>query len=287
MSTPIHSINHVGLAVRDMHDTAARYERMGFVLTPWSVHSGAAKPGEPVTRMGQGNRCVMFSRNYLEILAHEDPATPSPRIEGYLRRHQGGHIVCFGTEDCAAVDARVAGAGFRTSGVIPLQRDVDTPDGTRTAKFERVQFAPDDSPEGYIQAATHLTPEYVYQPRYIAHPNGCTELSDAVMLVDDVERFAERYRRYTGIEPVRAEGGLRMVFEFSTLTFMDGAALQRWAPGSLRPPGPAIAAVGYRCPDLPAQAQRLMSNGVPFLRIEDRLVVPAEEAAGVSTIFLT
>ncbi|MGE0314028.1 MAG: VOC family protein [Lautropia sp.] len=286
MTTPIHSVNHVGLAVRDIADTARRYERMGFVLTPWSAHSGAARPGEPVARMGQGNRCVMFGRNYLEILAHEDPAAPSPRIDAFLRRHQGGHIICFGTEDCAAVDAQLAAAGLKTSGVIPLQRDVDTPEGTRTARFERVQFAPDDSPEGYIQAARHLTPAFIYQPRYTSHPNGCTELADTVLLVDEVERFVARYRAYTGVVPSPVEGGARFAFSFSTLTIVDGGGLSRLAPGSLRPPVPAVAAVAFRCPDLAAQAARLRDNRVPFAEDGERLVVPAEEAAGIAVAFV-
>jgi hypothetical protein len=285
MTIPIHSVNHVGIAVRDMAATAARYEDMGFVLTPWSVHAGAARPGEPVVKMGQGNRCVMFGRNYLEILAHEDPAAPSPRIDGFLRRHQGGHIICFGTEDCAAVDARLGHFGLRSSGVIPLQRDVDTPDGVRTAKFERVQFAPDDSPEGYIQAARHLTPDYVYQPRYTDHPNGCDELADTVLLVDDVGRFAERYERYTGVAPARSDGVARFGFSFSTLTVMDGAAALRAMPGTLRPPTPGIAAVGFHCPDTKAQAGRLREARIPFLMVGDRLVVPAEAASGIAVVF--
>lgn len=282
----IHSINHVGLAVRDMADTAARYERMGFQLTPWSAHSGAARPGEPVVRLGQGNRCVMFDGTYLEILAHEDPAAPSARIAGYLRRHQGGHIVCFGTEDCAAVDARLKGLGLGTSGVIPLQRDVDAPGGTRTARFERVQFAPADSPEGYIQAATHLTPEFVYQPRYTTHANGCTALGDTVLLVDDLPRFRERYARYTGLAPEPVEGGVRFTFPRATsLTIVDGEGAMRLLPATLRPPVPGIAGVGFVCPDRRAQAARLRANRIPFVEVDDRLVVPAEEAAGVAVVF--
>ena len=42
----IDNINHVGMAVRDLAATVARYEAMGFQLTPYSEHSGAWKPGE-------------------------------------------------------------------------------------------------------------------------------------------------------------------------------------------------------------------------------------------------
>jgi catechol 2,3-dioxygenase-like lactoylglutathione lyase family enzyme len=282
----IHNINHVGIVVRDLAATTSRYEAMGFQLTPFSPHSGAWKPGEPVQRLGSGNRCVMFAGNYLEILASEDPSAPSPRLEGYLRHHQGGHIICFDSEDLPSVERRLVRKGLKTSGVLPLQRDIDTPDGVRTAKFERVQFAPDESPEGYIQAARHLTPEYIYQPRYTAHPNGCTELACTVVVVDDLERFRARYEAYTGVPPAARDGEVTFSLSMgSRLQLVDSATALQVLPGSLYPPLPGIAGVGFRCPDLRAQAQRLRACRIPHVESPGRLVVPAEEASGIAIVF--
>ena len=86
----INNINHVGMAVRDLAATAARYEAMGFQLTPYSPHSAAWKPGDPVQPLGSGNRCIMFENTYLEILASEDPKRPAARITNFLKHHQGG-----------------------------------------------------------------------------------------------------------------------------------------------------------------------------------------------------
>ena len=280
------SINHVGIVARHLAATAARYEAMGFTLTPFSPHSGAWKPGAPVTKLGSGNRCVMFGQNYLEILANEDPHQPSERLEGFLRKHQGGHIICFDSQNLPSVEQRLIAQGLKTSGVLPLQREIDTPDGVRTAKFERVQFAPDESPEGYIQAARHLTPEYIYQPRYTGHANGCTALSSTTVVVDDLAAFGRRYAIYTGIAPQAREGEL--VFEFPVLSRLHilsrEAALKR-LPGTLYPPLPGIAAVGFACPDLPAQARRLRTQGIAFAQLDQRLVVPAEEASGIAVVF--
>src|SRR5262245_17835783 len=165
----IDNINHVGMAIRDIAETAPRLERMGFQLTPYSPHSAAWRPGDPVQPLGSGNRCIMFEDTYLEVLCSENPLKQAARIANFLKRHQGAHIVCFNCQDTALVDRRVRGLGYETSGVIPLQRDIDTPNGIRTARFVRSQFAPKDSPEGYVQASTHLTPEYIYQPRYMVH----------------------------------------------------------------------------------------------------------------------
>jgi catechol 2,3-dioxygenase-like lactoylglutathione lyase family enzyme len=110
----IDNINHVGMVVRDLVATTARYEAMGFQLTPYSPHSGAFKPDEPVKPLGSGNRCVMFENTYLEILANEDPAKPAERITNFLKHHQGAHIICFDCANCDHVNRRVRGLGIET-----------------------------------------------------------------------------------------------------------------------------------------------------------------------------
>lgn len=286
MSLDIHSINHVGIAVARIETAAERFETMGFVLTPFSAHSGAWKPGEKVAPLGAGNRCVTFRHNYLEILASEDPARPAERIQRFLAHHQGAHIVCFGTDDAYALDRRLVAAGVKTSGVIALQRDVDTPEGRRTAKFERVQFDPDSSPEGYIQAARHLTPQYIHQPPYMAHPNGATELSEVFLVVEDADAFERRYAAYAG-QPAQRSGAKRtlrfpLVSALSVVPLRDARTV---LPGSLLPPIPGIAGVALKTPGLAALRERFARAGLRFADEGSRLVVPAEEALGLAIVF--
>lgn len=279
-------INHVGMAVRDLALATATFEAMGFQLTPYSPQSAAWKPGDAVKPLASGNRCIMFADNYLEVLGSENPKQQAPRIANFLARHQGAHIICFNSENPHAVDQRLHASQIETSGVIPLQRDIDTPDGVKTAKFERVQFAPNDSPEGYIQSARHLTPEYIYQPRYIVHPNGCTKLVDTIVVVDDLDRFSDRYTRYIGAPLVREGRVARFDFALgSRLTLVhwrDAAAL---LPGTLFAPVPCIAAVSFRAPDLRAVRERLLAKGFTPAEVGERLVVPAEQASGVAVVF--
>ncbi|MGH9099164.1 MAG: VOC family protein, partial [Acidimicrobiales bacterium] len=65
----IDGINHVGVVVRSMDAATAAYERMGFVLTPLSMHAGSPQPGGAIVEYGTGNRTVMFARSYIEVLA--------------------------------------------------------------------------------------------------------------------------------------------------------------------------------------------------------------------------
>jgi catechol 2,3-dioxygenase-like lactoylglutathione lyase family enzyme len=285
-SVDINNINHVGMAVRDLAAATARYEAMGFQLTPYSPHSAAWKPGDAVQPLGSGNRCIMFENTYLEILASEDPKRPAPRITNFLKHHQGAHIICFDCPDCDAVDRRVRGLGIETSGVIPLQREIDTPEGARTAKFVRTQFDPKGSREGYIQASTHLTPDYIYQPRYIRHGNGCVQLAETVLVADDLEAFAQKYQRYLGAAPSRDGNAIRFRLALgTTLTIVDLRNANDMLPGTLLPPIPGIAAVAFRTPALAALRERLAGQGFTVATIGDRILVPAEEACGVAMLF--
>lgn len=282
----IDNLNHVGMAVRDLADIVRRFEAMGFQLTPYSPHSAAWKPGETVQPQGSGNRCVMFANDYLEILASEDVARPAARISNFLKRHQGAHILCFNTQRPQDVEARLRAEGIATSGVIPLQREIDTPDGVRTAKFARIQFAPEHSPEGYVQAAQHLTPQYIYQPQYIVHPNGCDSLRTTFVATSDLDGFAKKYRQYTGLTAKALDHAVQFDFPLGTrLIIVDAAYAPHYLPGSLFPPLPAIAGVAFRCPDLKAQRARLLDHGFAVAEAQRRLVVPAEQACGVAVAF--
>ena len=176
--------------------------------------------------------------------------------------------------------------GIETSGVIPLQRDIDTPDGLRTAKFERTQFAPNDSPEGYIQATRHLTPEYIYQPRYIHHANGCFQLAETILVADDLRAFERRYHNYLNITPEREGDLVRFRLPLgTTLTLTDLKHAPSLLPGTLFPPIPGIAAVGFRTRDLKGTKDRLKANAFTVIETGDRVLVPAEEASGIALMF--
>jgi catechol 2,3-dioxygenase-like lactoylglutathione lyase family enzyme len=282
----IDNINHVGMAVRDLAATASLFEKLGFLLTPFSPHSGAWKPGGPVQSFASGNRCIMFGDNYLEILASEEATKPSPRIANFLERHQGAHIICFNTEHLESVERRLKAGGFSSSGIIPLQREIDTPDGVRTAKFERVQFAPEESAEGYIQAAKHLTPQYIYQARYIAHPNGCERLVDTIVVTENLAGFVRKYSGYLDLTPALEDSAAIFQLPKGTrLVLCTPQFARTLLPGGLLPPLPAIAGVSFCTPDLAGQRRRLQQLGLPFAEADGRLVVPAEITSGLAFVF--
>jgi hypothetical protein len=286
MKGDIDSVNHVGLALRSLDAATKRYEAMGFLLTPLSVHSGSSKPGGPVELMATGNRCAVFPHNYTELLGIVNPGRPDWFFGEFIKKFEGAHIICFGCGDAAVVNERVSSAGIGTSGVIALQRDVGTPEGTRTAKFDCVHFSKAEMPEGLIQAAHHRTPEYIHQARYLSHPNKVVALSNVVLAVADPDAYEAKYAKLTGRQ-ARREGRKR-VFALplvSRVTIVAHDEVRDELPGSLFPLAPAIAGIGYATTDMAGMAARLDDQGIPYVRHDGRLVVPAEAACGVATVF--
>jgi hypothetical protein len=87
------SVNHVGLAVRNLEKAAMRYEALGFALSPLSIHFGSTKPGQPPELMATGNRCAIFPYNYVEVLGIVNPGRPDWSWGNFISRFQGGHII--------------------------------------------------------------------------------------------------------------------------------------------------------------------------------------------------
>jgi hypothetical protein len=286
MNGDIDSVNHVGLVVKDLEAAAKRYEAFGFILTPLSMHSGALKPGDPEIPYGSGNRCAIFPDNYLEIVAHVDKQKYDLFCGKFLQRFEGAHIICFGCGDASVVDRRLRLSGVGTSGVIPLKRDLDTPDGKRTAKFDCVHFDYAATPEGLIQAAYHLTPQYIHQKRYLGHPNKVTALSNVYLAVADPAETAARYEKFTGRKGERQ--GKNFVFKLprvSKVTIMPAANLATELPGAPLHSGPYLAGFAFATSDLPGMAKRLKDRKIRFAEPGDRLVVPADEAFGAAVVF--
>src|SRR5690606_30064107 len=208
----ITGLDHLAVMVRDLPGAGDAYERLGFLLTPVSQHSGARAPGGPVTAWGTANRCAMLSRGYIELMGVIDPSLYDNRVPEYLARYEGMHILAFACDDAASIADRLAREGFGVSGVHGLERALDVPGGRATARFRLVRTPESELPEGRVLAIQHLTPEYLWQERYLDHPNGATALTELAVCVADLDEAAARYRRFLGREATGSAG--RRVFDF-------------------------------------------------------------------------
>ena len=59
---PLHRLDHIVIAVKNLDAAVATYRKLGFTLTPRGLHEGK----------GTGNHCIMFPNTYVELLGIVD-----------------------------------------------------------------------------------------------------------------------------------------------------------------------------------------------------------------------
>ena len=281
----IESLDHVAVVSPRPDELFGSYERLGFNLTPLSMHQGAVKAGDAPIPWGTGNRCAMFKSGYLELLAIIDPARYCGIFPDLLERYVGLHIIAFGCQDVAREHERLDRTGVETNGVVALQRELETKDGMRRARFSLLRPARSEAAEGRINIIQHHTPEHLWQPHLLDHPNRAVGLREVVVCVEDPEEAADRYSRILGISPVSAEGTQRINMAHGRLVLVAADNLLNILPANVPPTIPFIAAftVATDAPD--ATEVLLETGGIPFEKSDGNLVVSADEACGTLLVF--
>ncbi|UFN47475.1 VOC family protein [Roseomonas sp. OT10] len=274
-------LDHVGVCTRDGPALWARWEALGFALTPLARHSAPAVPGGPAVPMATGNRCAMLRQGYLELLAILDPSLPDNGMGQRLDRYEGMHILALAIADAGANLARLRAAGLDIPGVSHLERPVDAPDGPRAA-FSRLPLP--DAPEGRIQLIQHLTPELLWQPRWLEHPNNAVALETVVLASEAPAESAARLSRLAGLplEPDPA-GGYALPLRHGRVRILPPASLEAVLPGVVPPSLPFLAGIVVRTGDGNAAARRLLAGVAADGPLG--LTVPPDRAGGVALAF--
>ncbi|MGQ4601117.1 VOC family protein [Nocardia sp. R6R-6] len=284
----IDRIDHSVLYTTDMDATAATYERLGFTLSPLSMHMGSDRPGGERAPMGAGNRCALFGRTYLELLGLFGDGSVDPwNIRPLIAEYEGLHGYSFGSPDAELTEKRLRAAGLSASGVLPLQRDVDTPTGVATARFQAVHLDRALTPEGLIHAAQHLTPELIHQPRYLEHANGATDLHSVLLVVDDsqIGAVVTRYALVLDVAPV-AEGPLHVFAlpagRVEIVAVSDFGAVR---PDEPVPALPYMAGQTVTVKDVASARKLLQGNGFTTRDLPGGFFVGAAQACGAALAF--
>src|SRR5258708_12284597 len=85
MRKGIAGIDHVIMGVRDLERAHIGWPRLGFTLPPRGGHLG----------QGTANYCIMFARDYLELLGFVTRDDYAHRLEAFLARREGAMSVPF------------------------------------------------------------------------------------------------------------------------------------------------------------------------------------------------
>ncbi|HEY7666482.1 MAG TPA: VOC family protein [Xanthobacteraceae bacterium] len=266
-------LDHVGHFVREPDAASRAFERAGFAPTPVSIHSNAAPDGSR-RLTGTGNVTAMLARGYIEALFKTADTPLARELETALQRHGGVHLAAFAVADAAAAHRRLAAAGFRMQPLVDMQRPVDTGAAAGTAAFTLARLEPGQMPEGRIQILTHRSEAVVWQPRWLAHPNGALALTGLVIAVADPQEAAARFARFTGRQATRSESGQTIELDRGRVELMSAEAFTRLFPEVPVPSLPFAGAYGIRVASLAKLAEFLRRAGLPARRGEAGLVAP-------------
>lgn len=278
------SLDHVGVAVRDLAAARAAYAAMGFRLTPLSVHSGSRTPGGPVEPWGSGNHCAMLGAGYLELIGIVAPDRPSS-VPPLLERYEGAHILAL---RCADAEAAYAELTSRAAHVDPprvLERDAPFgPDGTETrrAAFRNIHCHGAHYAVSHLIVIEHRTPDVLWQPHLTRHPNGAAALVEAVLSVADPATTAERLAALAGAVPeIVGPDRFAVPLERGRISVMTPDAA-RATFGAPPPSEPSIVAITVAVADLERARGEAEAGGLPIRRHGAGLLIPAAAACGVA-----
>ncbi len=282
------TLDHVGVAVRELDVGRAAYERLGFRLTTRSMHSGSPSAGAPVIPWGSGNHCAMFQSGYLEILGLTDPDRYSS-VKDMVARYEGLHIVALGCMNADATYAAMSAKGIPVEAPRALERDAAYgPDGaqTRRARFRNLYVDRARFPDARFLYIEHLTRDVLWQPHLLDHPNGALALEAVYFCAAELAASSERISRATGAVPkMRSPGHAELELARGRLRILDLAAWRARGNDAPRADLPVPAGFGIRVRALDATRELLARNGVST-RVEPNGVwVAPEQGCGAALHF--
>jgi hypothetical protein len=288
------TLDHLGLCTRDLGALTAAWERMGFALSPLAQQSGKRTPDSATEPFGTANRCAFLEHGYIELLGLVDPGLFANGLDRFLARYTGAHICAFGIQDAEGNLQRLRRGGLDIPGIAWLERPVEA--GGPTARFARLPFP--DAPEGRIQLVQHLTPELVWDRRWMGHRNGAIALETAILVTDNPAEATARLSRLTG-QPARPDPLAGFVLTLpgvaggagpfspalpTHLRILPPAALPQVLPGVTPPALPFLAGMVLRTSDQGRSARAVLA-GLPVVEAPDGVMVPPEQAGGAAVVF--
>jgi hypothetical protein len=252
-------LDHVGHFVRDPQAASRALARAGFAPTPLSVQTQPDPAGAPLLT-GTGNVTAMLKRGYVEVLFRTADTPLGLELDAAITRHVGIHLAAFAVADAGSAHQRLQTSGFRVRPLVHMQRPVETEGTLATAAFTIARLEPGEMPEGRIQLLTHRTEQTVWQPRWLAHPNGAIGLTSVVIAVSDLAEAGQRFERLTG-RPARASPfALSFDLDRGSVELVTASAFAVICPQIPIPSLPFIGAYGIEVGSLEI-AERILRQG--------------------------
>ncbi len=284
MAHPVNGIDHCFALVADLDLAAQRYAALGFTLSPRGLHSAAK---------GSGNHTIMFPKDYVELLGIVHPTElNAPRRQLLQTQGQGLHAIACRVDDAEQASRDLAALGLRTEGFGSFDRPVPLTDGTTgRAAFSIVSFAPDETPRSTVFMCQHKTPETVWLPDLLDHPNTACGLESVQAVSDHPETEAAAFARLWRHGAVQGAEGCFTVTtgpDSAAIKIMTQTAMAKYFPGMDldRTPRQAFSAMTIRVERLQSVTDCLRAAGITPVATAKGLAVAPDHAAGVIVEFV-
>jgi hypothetical protein len=245
------------IRIRELEGAARSLEALGFIVTPPSAQTTHAPDGALVPA-GTAFRNAMLEEGFIDVIAPVADTSRTRRMGERMAQHAGVHLACFGTAAANEERARRARQGFDPLRLIEHSREVDVNGKASVARYRVVHVRHDTMPEGRVEYVEHLTPELLWQPRWLAHANGVTGLAALFVVAEDVAAASARWARFSGLSPLASGPFLRLQAARGEVLIGRGTDWEAVLGAS--PPAPALAGYMLACGDpavLGAQGARL------------------------------
>ena len=273
MRKHLDGIDHVVVLVRDLDRARDAYARMGFTLTPRGYHT-----------LGSQNHCIMFGRDYIELLAVPKPHPAMQYFSDFLARGEGLGAIALATDNAHKARDELRDHGIAADETMDFSRPVERGD----AKFRISQLSPDATPGCRTFVCQHFTRALVWQPDYQSHPVRATSLAGLAIVSDDPAQACARYAALFAEQPRRIDEGLLVETGSAPIAVGAPGGLRRRLQGAALPgrPGPLVAALFLRVADRAAAAAALRRGGYAPAQLKDgSYALGADDAHGVALVF--
>jgi hypothetical protein len=166
----------------DMDRAAVLMSQLGFTVTPRGYHS-----------LGSINHLMVFEGHYLELIGLPS-GTDVPRKD-ILESPRGLNGLVFQAGDIDASLSRLRDSGLAMLEPQSFSRPVTVDGVEQLARFRTVRTAPDVFEAGRVYYCQHYTPELVWHRSWMSHANGCSGLSELVVVTTAIEADAARFAK--------------------------------------------------------------------------------------------
>jgi hypothetical protein len=220
----ITGLDHVVVVVRDLAESARRWQNLGFTVAPLGRHP---------PHMGTANHTVMLGDDYIELLGALTPTDNNLKTREFLgRRGEGIERAALTSIDAAASVAELKARGIAAIGPMDFSRPVDLPSGQKSAASFRTFLWPAEEQRAGMRifGCEHLTRETVWIPQLTRHANTAQRIDRIEILCREPTATAAHMSQLVGRSTeAMADGAFRMRSgpDRADFVFLDRATLER------------------------------------------------------------